>query len=65
MPECRYPHDFIFLLILITYFAFVLAAEAAAVLRRDRATFKAYVDASLRGRAVQGVDFERNPSIKG
>ncbi len=44
---------------------FTSAEEAAAVLRRDRATFKAYVDASLRGRAVQGVDFERNPSIKG
>jgi ubiquitin-conjugating enzyme E2 M len=40
-------------------------SEAAAVLRRDRATFKSYVDASLRGRPVQGVEFERNPTIKG
>jgi hypothetical protein len=43
---------------------FSLVAEAAAVLRRDKATFKSYVDASLRGRTVQGVDFDRNPSIK-
>eukprot|EP00455_Lapot_gusevi_P022047 TRINITY_DN2298_c0_g1_i2.p1 TRINITY_DN2298_c0_g1~~TRINITY_DN2298_c0_g1_i2.p1 ORF type:complete len:184 (-),score=78.09 TRINITY_DN2298_c0_g1_i2:154-705(-) len=40
-----------------------LNQEAAAVLRRDKAQFKQFVDASLRGRSVQGVDFPRNPTI--
>jgi hypothetical protein len=39
--------------------------EAAAVMRVSIDQFKRNVDASLRGRAVDGVPFDRNPSIKG
>ena len=43
----------------------VVMHEIAAVMRRDKDQFKRNVEASLRGRAVDGVAFERNVSIQG
>jgi hypothetical protein len=46
------------------WFGISLSPEAAEVMRRSIDQFKRNVDASLRGRAVDGVPFDRNPSIK-
>lgn len=39
--------------------------DAAAVLRRDKSTFKRNVEMSLRGRMVDGVQFPRNTTYRG